>query len=128
MYLATVAEHADRFDDMVNHVKIIIEEGPQLSNLERNLFSVAFKNSVGTRRRALQVVGKAANEKGPDESAAEYWQHVAGELETLIATVMDLLDSFLIPAATDAESLVFFLKMKASSFVVLVFSRAPHPS
>lgn len=45
--MARVAEQSERFRDMVDFLKPVIEEkGSQLSQDERNLLSVAFKNLV----------------------------------------------------------------------------------
>uniref|UniRef100_A0A8C6EJ98 14-3-3 domain-containing protein n=1 Tax=Microcebus murinus TaxID=30608 RepID=A0A8C6EJ98_MICMU len=44
---ATLAEQAERCDDMATYVKAVTEQGAELSNEERNLLSVAYKNVVG---------------------------------------------------------------------------------
>lgn len=40
----------DRYDDMAQAMKSVTETGVELSNEERNLLSVAYKNVVGARR------------------------------------------------------------------------------
>ena len=119
VFLAKAAELLDRFDDMVEHMKAVVKGGPQLTQEERNLFSVAFKRSVGDRRGAVAAVQKAAKAANAEEAdsvavfAQEYIQQLNDELEAFIATALYLLDSALIPCASDPESLVFYLKMKA---------------
>ncbi len=39
-----------RYDDMAQAMKAVTETGVELSNEERNLLSVAYKNVVGARR------------------------------------------------------------------------------
>lgn len=39
-----------RYDDMAQAMKSVTETGVELSNEERNLLSVAYKNVVGARR------------------------------------------------------------------------------
>lgn len=66
IYFARLAEQGERYEDMINYMKIVakvslmpithLQSGAQLSNEERNLLSVAFKNSVGTRRAAWRTV------------------------------------------------------------------------
>lgn len=41
---------ACRYDDMAQAMKSVTETGVELSNEERNLLSVAYKNVVGARR------------------------------------------------------------------------------
>ncbi|NEU34198.1 14-3-3 family protein, partial [bacterium LRH843] len=43
---AKLAEQAERYDDMAGAMKAVTETGVELSNEERNLLSVAYKNVV----------------------------------------------------------------------------------
>lgn len=43
---AKLAEQAERYDDMAGAMKDVTEQGLELSNEERNLLSVAYKNVV----------------------------------------------------------------------------------
>lgn len=43
---AKLAEQAERYDDMAAAMKAVTEQGAELSNEERNLLSVAYKNVV----------------------------------------------------------------------------------
>ena len=45
---AKLAEQAERYDDMTAAMKAVTEQGVELSNEERNLLSVAYKNVVRT--------------------------------------------------------------------------------
>ena len=53
---AKLAQHAERYDDMVNSMKSVTEMRDELSKEERNLLSVAYKNVVGARRSAWRVI------------------------------------------------------------------------
>merc|ERR1712064_136601 len=86
---AKLAEQAERYDDMASSMKSVTETGIELSNEERNLLSVAYKNVVGARRSS--------------------WREICND-------VLGLLDQFLIPKASNAESKVFYLKMKGDYF------------
>ena len=46
---AKLAEQAERYDDMAASMKNVTESGTELTNEERNLLSVAYKNVVGAR-------------------------------------------------------------------------------
>ena len=53
---AKLAEQAERYDDMAASMKAVTETGAELSNEERNLLSVAYKNVVGARRSSWRVI------------------------------------------------------------------------
>lgn len=50
---AKLAEQAERYDDMAAAMKSVTEQGGELSNEERNLLSVAYKNVVRPQPRQL---------------------------------------------------------------------------
>jgi len=58
---AKLAEQAERYDDMAAFMKTVTETGIELSNEERNLLSVAYKNVVGARRSSWRVIGGPPN-------------------------------------------------------------------
>ena len=53
IYMAKISEQTERFEDMLNYMKQVVSQNPDLSIEERNLLSVAFKNSVGSRRTVI---------------------------------------------------------------------------
>ena len=57
IFMARVAEQSERFDDMVDFLKPVIKEkGAALSNDERNLLSVAFKNLISSQRSGIRTI------------------------------------------------------------------------
>ena len=57
IFMARVAEQSERFDDMVDFLKPVIKEkGATLSNDERNLLSVAFKNLISSQRSGIRTI------------------------------------------------------------------------
>lgn len=46
VYMAKLAEQAERFDEMVDHMKAVAKQTQELSVEERNLLSVAYKNVI----------------------------------------------------------------------------------
>ena len=59
IFLARVAEQAERFEDMVDYLKgaIAAKNGEDFTIDERNLLSVGFKNLIGSQRGAIRTIG-----------------------------------------------------------------------
>ena len=59
IFLARVAEQAEKFDDMVNFLYEAIDQkqGEDFTIDERNLLSVGFKNLIGANRGAIRTIG-----------------------------------------------------------------------
>lgn len=116
---AKLAEQAERYDDMAATMKAVTEESDKLSNEERNLLSVAYKNVVGARRSSWRVVSsiehKADGEKRKT-MAKVYREKIEKELKDICKDVLSLLDDHLILKADQPESKVFYLKMKGDYF------------
>lgn len=82
--MARVAEQAERFDDMVLFLTPVLEEkGSTLSNEDRNLLSVAFKNLISSKRTAIRTI--TAIEQNP-----KYGQY-SSQLATYKKKIEDLL-------------------------------------
>ncbi|CAK9293924.1 unnamed protein product [Gordionus sp. m RMFG-2023] len=117
---AKLAEQAERYDDMAAAMKQVTETGAELSNEERNLLSVAYKNVVGARRSSWRVISsieqKAENSESKQTMSKEYREKVEKELRDICYDVLGLLDKYLIPKASTPESKVFYLKMKGDYY------------
>ncbi|KAG8446812.1 hypothetical protein GDO86_014319 [Hymenochirus boettgeri] len=117
---AKLSEQAERYDDMAASMKAVTELGGELSNEERNLLSVAYKNVVGARRSSWRVISSIEQKtEGHDKKqqlAREYREKIEAELRDICKDVLNLLSSHLIVNATPPESKVFYLKMKGDYF------------
>jgi len=117
---AKLAEQAERYDDMASSMKAVTETGIELSNEERNLLSVAYKNVVGARRSSWRVISsieqKTEGSEKKQQMAKEYREIVEKELRDICNDVLSLLDKFLIAKASNPESQVFYLKMKGDYY------------
>ncbi|GBP29263.1 14-3-3 protein zeta [Eumeta japonica] len=117
---AKLAEQAERYDDMAAAMKEVTETGVELSNEERNLLSVAYKNVVGARRSSWRVISsieqKTEGSERKQQMAKEYRVKVEKELREICYDVLGLLDKHLIPKASNPESKVFYLKMKGDYY------------
>jgi len=117
---AKLAEQAERYDDMAAFMKTVTETGEELTNEERNLLSVAYKNVVGARRSSWRVISSIESKTDQDPTqgkmCAEYREKVEKELRDICGDVLKLLDDYLIPKSTQSESKVFYMKMKGDYY------------
>ena len=85
--MAKLAEQAERYDDMVNYMTELTEKKPTLTDEQRNLLSVAFKNVVGARRSAWRITSSMEsrfvekNDTKQVELAKTYREEIEKELE-----------------------------------------------
>merc|ERR1712010_123100 len=106
----------------MGHMEKVGKLPDELSVEERNLLSVAYKNAVGSRRAAWRIITSVEQKeksKGNEEQsryANEYCKKVETELQKICDTILGLLDSNLIPKASNGESKVFYQKMKADYY------------
>jgi 14-3-3 protein epsilon len=56
IFMAKITEQTERFEDMLEHMKKVVHMGNDLTIEERNLLSVAYKNTVGSRRTAWRAL------------------------------------------------------------------------
>eukprot|EP00730_Choanoeca_flexa_P005882 TRINITY_DN12042_c0_g1_i1.p1 TRINITY_DN12042_c0_g1~~TRINITY_DN12042_c0_g1_i1.p1 ORF type:complete len:244 (+),score=82.28 TRINITY_DN12042_c0_g1_i1:141-872(+) len=117
---AKLAEQAERYDDMASSMKKVTEMDNELSNEERNLLSVAYKNVVGARRSSWRVISsieqKTEGSERKQTMARDYRKTIEQELTDICKEVLDLLKTHLIPKSTASESKVFYLKMKGDYY------------
>jgi len=117
---AKLAEQAERYDDMAEFMKTVTETGVELTNEERNLLSVAYKNVVGARRSSWRVISSIEQKTDADDKkhsmCTEYREKVEKELRDICNDVLNLLDDHLIAKSTQHESKVFYLKMKGDYY------------
>lgn len=117
---AKLAEQAERYDDMAASMKRVTEMGAELTNEERNLLSVAYKNVVGARRSSWRIISSIEQKTDSNERkrtmASEYREKIEKELNDISRDVLNLLDKFLVPKASSAESKVFYLKMQGDYY------------
>ncbi|KAF4662168.1 hypothetical protein FOZ61_002678 [Perkinsus olseni] len=122
VYFAKLAEQAERYDEMAKYMKMVAEDGKELTVEERNLLSVAYKNAVGSRRaswRIISSVEQKESSKGNNsnsEIAKGYREKVEAELQEICDTILQLLDKYLIPSSQSGESKVFYYKMKGDYY------------
>ena len=89
---AKLAEQAERYDDMAKYMKTVTETGLELSNDERNLLSVAYKNVVGARRSSWRVISSIEQKTDAEDKkrtmCGEYRSKVENELKDICNQVL----------------------------------------
>jgi len=123
VYLAMLAEQCNRFEEMTNFLEEMLKSrSGDLNSDERNLLSIAYKNSVSSRRTALRtIMAYEMKEKKKDSSnflpyIQEYRRKVEDELTKMCKNVLETIDNFLLKRSEDDEAKVFYLKMKGDYY------------
>ena len=114
VYIAKMAEQAERFEEMVRATKSIAKMGVDLTVEERSLLSVAYKNVVGARRASWKIISSIQQKETDEQNLnliRDYLVKVEKELSEVCREIISLLGTYLIPSATEAEPKVFYLKM-----------------
>lgn len=120
---AKLAEQAERYDDMAACMKQVTEQGAELTNEERNLLSVAYKNVVGARRSAWRVISSIEQKtEGNDKKlqmVKEYREKVEAELRDICNEVLVRLYS-IIPICSIYSILYYQLTVYTCYTVVTI--------
>ncbi|BFG19307.1 hypothetical protein CerSpe_055810 [Prunus speciosa] len=130
VYLAKLAEQAERYDEMVEAMKKVSKLDVELTGEERNLVSVGYKNVIGARRvswRILSSIEQKEEAKGSEQNAMrikEYRQRVEDELAKICHDILTVIDYHLLPSASTGESTVFYQKMKGDYYRYLAEFKA----
>merc|ERR1711981_246443 len=115
IFLARVAEQAERFEDMVDQLeKVMMEKGADVSSDEHNLLSVAFKNLISSKRAACRTI--AAIEQNPKyskfaDALAQYKGTIEGQLTNDCEKVVDMINTKVLNKDCESEAKAFFVKM-----------------
>ncbi|DBA05130.1 TPA: hypothetical protein N0F65_004980 [Lagenidium giganteum] len=115
VFLAKLAEQAERYDEMVDHMKAVANNhNVELTVEERNLLSVAYKNVIGSRRASWRVISSIEN-KGDNERSEiikNYRRKIETELVEICNDILAIIENNLIPNSSSEEGKVFYYKMK----------------
>jgi 14-3-3 protein epsilon len=119
VYLAMLAEQCNRFNEMVSFLEDMLKQRDKdLNSDERNLLSIAYKNSISGLRSALRTIMAYENKEKKKENSTflpyiqEYRKKVEDELTKTCKNVLKVIDEDLLKKAEDDEAKVFYVKMK----------------
>ena len=115
IFLARVAEQAERFEDMVHYLAAVLDQkGAEVTADERNLLSVAFKNLISSKRAACRTI--AAIEQNPKyskfaDALAKYKATIEEQLTADCERVVQMIQQKVLAKEADGEAKAFFVKM-----------------
>jgi len=135
---AKFSEQAERYDDMYEEMKKVVEmtEG-DLQVEERNLMSVAAKNKIGSRRSAWRALDQIRQEDSLDAEGdkailEEKITTVAKEILVICTEIIDGIDKHMVQCKADGKSMppeseVFCLKMSGdyNRYIAEIFTDQP---
>ena len=116
IFMARVAEQAERFDDMVNYlIQVVKNKSDDFTTEERNLLSVGFKNQIGSKRTAIRTI--SAIEQNPKYSKfnaalLEYKGKIEDQLMADCQKIIDMINANVLNSGNcNDEAKAFFVKM-----------------
>ena len=121
LYMAKITEQTERFEDMLEAMNKVVQANADLSVEERNLLSVAYKNTIGSRRTAWRALNSIEKKEEQKQSKnlhllKGYKSKIEGELNRYCNEILNLIDSQLLPKASNPEAQVFYHKMKGDYY------------
>ena len=115
IFLARVAEQAERFEDMVDFLdEVLAAKAGGVNPDERNLLSVAFKNLISSKRAACRTI--SAIEQNPkytkfNAALLAYKTKIETQLMADCQKVIDMINTRVLGGECSDEAKAFFVKM-----------------
>ncbi|KAL0702120.1 hypothetical protein Bca4012_058242 [Brassica carinata] len=100
----------------------VCEHDVELSDVERELLAIGYRNLMSTKRdslRTLSSIEKQEDSKGNKQNVKlinKKLDMVKDEFFNVCNDILSLIDSHLIPSTTNVESTVYYYTMKANYF------------
>ena len=119
VYLSMLAEQCNRFEEMANFLEYMLKtRDKDLNSDERNLLSIAYKNSITSRRNSMRIINAYEMKENKKDNSQflpfikEYKIKIADEITKMCKNVISVIDQHLLLRAEDDEARVFYQKMK----------------
>lgn len=118
LYLAIICEQAEKYHDMAEAMTQIVHLNPVLTELERNIFSVAYKNIIGAIRSSIRIIMSIEDKETEQNNLQnlvriqKYRAKLEDELRQNCYRFIDIIEKYLIPNAQDPVDKVFYFKLQ----------------
>jgi 14-3-3 protein epsilon len=109
VFMAKVAQECQKNEECIVFMREVIKQGRSLSYNERNLLSSAYKGLVGPLRDSIHILLEENHEHDVASAIIEVSEHLTAKCEEVI----NLIRSVLLPAVTEPEVRIFYIKMIA---------------
>lgn len=111
----------DRYKMMISAMKDVIRYDPKLNAEERNLIARPYRALINERRESLRVISSAIQKENSDipqklEKIKTFKSKIVLELSNICNEFLELIDSKLIINASDLDSKLFYLQLKADIY------------
>ena len=119
VYMAKLAEQAERFEEVVVFMKRVAALKEELTGEERSLLSTAWKAMVDRLRESRRaMLSLKRNKENPADHhlAQSYHRKIEGELAEMCQDILNALSMHIIPFNKSSEARVFFYRMKGDYF------------
>jgi 14-3-3 protein epsilon len=115
-------ERMDEQDENIHSMKRVITLNPVLQPEERSILSLAYKNAVSSRRKAIREVQSLVQQSGSSlhvrrhQRLLEFLTTLQIELRAICLDLIELIDTSLSPASCMPDQRVFYEKMKGDYY------------
>ena len=119
IYLAKLYEKAERYDEMIRIISLLVQKNNNLNGDEKSLLSSSFKKVISKRRNSLKFIyNLESQEKKNNSKNIKFLLDVKTKIENEIRKIADdilfLLEHYLLSnKEIDLDSKIFYLKLKA---------------
>jgi 14-3-3 protein epsilon len=109
VFMAKVAQECQKSEECIAFMREVISQGRPLSYNERNLIGGAYKSLVAPLRDSLRLLMEENHEFDVSAAVTEISQLLTGKCDE----VLNVIRSTLLPAVTEPEVRIFYIKMIA---------------
>jgi 14-3-3 protein epsilon len=119
LFLIQILDQANRYQDMVDLIKRVIDADPVLTAEQRDLLSVSYKHVITSDRNGLRYLSTLLERDEARETEFRFEElrslqsKLRRDLENQCLGLIDLVDNKLLPAAKDPEAQLYYEKLKA---------------
>ena len=121
IYMVRLAEQTERYDDMLKYIKIHIKDKGSLNQQERNLFAIAYKNLVSSRRTAWRAITALEVEESLKktrnvEIIKYYKEKIEEEIKEYCRDILHTIDITFSKEKFPKKDKIYFLKMQGDYY------------